>query len=592
MFGSDRFTSLSSRTSQISELATENTSNTDKKKKTDQKEGSLISRLLSGDRDAKDAIVQSTINAMQQNDKTNEKLNKQIQGELDHMFGSRESTDDVVQLSAEKFYQESDETISLQKKEEKKQLEETIESKHDEETDRKEFVSKGKDGNIQTKTLEQMKKLNQNKITDPSVSKSPQEEAVKKAVKEYSSSLCDYLINKSPQQKQKMDEVKKQLQEHGFSTTSLVKMETSVNNMVRQHLVATMKDKMLKYLMSKSDSKASLQLAGEELLSFYNSEIEGNEALGGKNFGNFKGGAMSAFEETRATLQKDISGFILDEAEESFVNNTINQKSTKDFNAQMQKLQKFCVDADIQINNSALIQRIQKSIDHLGLACFFVPDNANHSFSFQEGDERGKKKDQEESMVYLTDEEQLIDKLRGLYFQKAMNPGLKTLFELTFKIRKTKNNLLKMGVLDKSSDSQLESEAHFLAKEKLLAELQKVFLEQATLHKLEGPSYDILRNRKAFILKSLHKIGYKIKDTEVNRIRDKANREMFPIIKEQLAKVEIMADIRETIQVVRQRKMLTETLQRIKDESNIQDMIEIQGETSSKFVERNIIEAA
>jgi hypothetical protein len=356
-------------------------------------------------------------------------------------------------------------------------------------------------------------------------------------------------------------------------------------------MVANLKDSMLKYLFSKTESKNSEMLNKSKLLNTLMG-MEQNEALGGKDFGNYGKGLSSVFDDSSQDLKNEISDFMLDETEETFVKNTINNKDSKTLSQELGKLQKFCSDAGVQINNRALMKRINSAIDDIGLAHFIPPENTKQSFSFSEGDQRGKQP-QEAPMIYLSKEEQLVDRLRQLYFQKALNPGIKANFELYFKIRTTKNNLIKIGAVDKDTERRLEAEAQLLAKEKLLDDLYKVFIEQATLQKLEGPTYDILRNRKAFLIKSLHKIGYKIREDEINRIRDRANSEIFPIIKEQLHKIEMLADINQSIQATRQRKILIETLTRIKEESKLSESIDTNlNFEDSGFVERTVVEAA
>lgn len=594
MFGSDKFTSLSMRTSKIAEEADDKSPNKKEKESVNKKaskETPLVSRLLDGDRSAKDDLMQDAMDSLGQMKKSNEAIKKQMNQELDQIFGKKESGEDMVQLSMENMNDEIMDELSGKKVTKKKEQQINQEKEEMAQSQKSDKNQVSKNMNLQYKTLEQMKKANQQKQINSDLGKSQYQEECNKSLKEYSTTLTEYLISKSPQQKEKMEQIKKNLQENGVSSGNVLKMEQRVSNMVRQHLTSELRDKMLKYLFSKGETVNKQSLKSKELLSFFESAIKGNEALGGENFGNYKEGADTLFSKTMHHLKEELSGFLLDTTQETFVTNTINQKGEA-FKEELGKLQKFCSAAGIVINNAALIKRIQTSVSNLGLEHFIPPQNKNQTFDFSEGDERGREKESEDKTIYLSQEDQFIEKLRMLYFQKALNPGFRATFELSFKIKKMKNNLLKLGIFDKELDQRLSEEGCFLAKEKLLEDLHKVFLEQATLQKLEGPAYDILRNRKAFIIKSLHKIGYKIKDTEINRIRDEANREMFPVIKEQFIKLEMMADAKESIWASRQRKVFIAILTRLKEETAISDTIEANMDSGKGFTERTIVEAA
>jgi len=583
------------RTTKLAEASDEMNKDSDKKtnKKDKKQESSLISRLIGGDPDVKKEIVDQTLERMMVNQQTTQKLTKKVQKELEQCFQQKESTEDFVRISVSDLLPEDDinQTKKMEKKKEKQQEKESIQT--EEHTKKNEIFTKGNLPNAQAKTLEEMKKSEDKKQVQERKEQSKYQEESKTLLKEFASSMTEHLVSNSPQQKQKMEDIKKQMMEQGVNTTTITKMEAKVSNMVRQHMVSTLRDKMLKHLFSKAKSSIEITQSGKELLSFFKTTIEGNTALGGEDFGNYTPqGALGVFANVRNDLLDEIKGFIMDETVETFVSHTVKKKSGKEFQEELSKLQKFCKDNHIPINNQILMVNIHKTIDRLGLAQFMPPTNPNQNFSFSEGDERGRDKKNEDSTIYLNQEDLLVDKLRSLYFQRAMNPGFKTAFELTFKIRKMKNNLFKLGIMNKDLEAQVNQEGQFLAKEQFLSDLYQIFLEQATLQKLKGPSYDILRNKQAFILKSLHKIGHRVKEAEMNKIRDNANQEMYPIIKERYHRLEIIADVQKSVQASRQRKMLLEILLRLKDESKIPDVINNSDDDGQNgFTNRSIVEA-
>lgn len=547
-------------------------------------EKSTISRLLDGDRTATKEIFKQGLTSVQQHTKQKQELQQKTERDIMQMFEREESSQDTVQLSGQQAVQQQTET-------KRKEQREIIREQEFEEADQTENLAKGKDTGVQSKVSQKVKQEQQQRRATSEYAKDSFDR--KEALKNYSTTMADYIMKESPQQKQKMMDIRNQMLQNGVSTRSLTDMDSKVRNMVRQHLSSELKNSILKFYFSKTGGKIG-QMFAKSKLSGSVGLIKGSEALGGEEFGGYKGGLKGAFRDASLLMKSEIGGFLKDEGEELFVKYSGIKNDPKKFQQEFNKLQQFSIKAFGYIDGAGILKRIQKSIDAQGLAHFIPPEDETSTFKHKEGegDERGKER-KVETINYLSENDQLIDKLRNLYLRKSLNPGIKDTLMITFEIGKLKKQLKGLGQFDKELDKQLQKEAEFLAKENLLEDLKKIFIEQATLQKLSGPYYNTLRHKRAFILKTLHKNGISLTKDQINNIRDSANREMFPVIKEELNQLEMLEGTKRAVYATSKRKQLIEILTRIKEETKIPESIDsFTGSEDAGFVERSIDEAS
>lgn len=575
----------------------------EKEKKTVKKEGTLVERLLSGDDTAKEELVntsRSTAPPEFAQQKTHKQVQERVHYELSQMMFGKENPEDTVQITTNMVYDVVKEK-ELKKKEEAENTQELIDRTIEDELtnqDHNPQLYQGSQAVKQQVASDKMRKVF-SKIDQKNRQEMHREfeRSGKGLVKEYSDAYSKFLFTKNPDYKQKMEDVKRNLEKFGFSSKDTQNMERKVSDMVRQHVVGEIKKKVIKYYFSHATKKSSVD--NLDLITFIKTAEE-NERLGGKDFGNYKGGLDLAVSEQMSEVKREITGFIYDELEQSYFGSHIatDVEGLMKRVTELQNLAKKLKDPGFDMNS--LLNRVRNSIDDLGLNHYlpkFEKLYTVESFNeLEDGQSRRRKKNQQETIEeinYLSKEDQLEEKLRALYMAKVLYPDLKEQAKIMFKIIKLKNGMVKLGCFSDERLAELEKEGQFLAKAKVVTDYRKVCEEEATLRKLEGAEFELLKNKKKHFVKCLKKARQPLKKKEMKQLQDEANRELFPILKSELNNLEAISDINNTVDVHRKIKFLKDTLTRLKEESEIDENLTYTiGDKTFSATERSIIEAA
>ena len=558
------------------------------KKEVEKKDASLLSRLLGDDKDSakKDLTKASLALAPSTSQTKSARLQERIGQAIDDDYKDKESYEDDVKLTKDTYRQTSQ---TDQKKElEKKQLNQFSQESADADEKEKQLPQSKEYSGVLNKAQEKMEKTytknSQEQESFTKASKEEQHEQTKSLVKDYANLLSDYLTTDSPKKKQDLETLKQKMYQQGYGTKDVVQMDQKVGNLVRQQVAYELKNQVIKYLFSKGEGKVA-ELKSQLVLSDFLDDLSSNKALGNEDFGNF-GGGLTELLRTQINDVK-MGDFVLEEVDELFTQYKGVQDDQEKLDLELKKLTDKCVKIRGGVDLNAIRAKIARTIEDQGLFQFLPPLNENTTFNFSEGDPRGKKQN---TTNYLLKEDTLEDKLRNLYFTKAFMHGIfaiKDIINLNFEIVKTKNDLLKLGVYSKELEENLQEQGIFLAKAKLLESLKKNFLEQATLFELKGPTYDIIKKRKKFCIGTLKKLGQRLSGEEYDKIRDEANREIFPIIKEQFLQVNEMENSNNIAGLAKKKKMLGQLLMRLKKESNIYDDLDLDDQVLSE--NKNIV---
>ena len=131
--------------------------------------------------------------------------------------------------------------------------------------------------------------------------------------------------------------------------------------------------------------------------------------------------------------------------------------------------------------------------------------------------------------------------------------------------------MIKLGVHTDEKEASLKKQGYLLASIKLRDELGSCYLEEATFPHLSGQEYALIRDKIAFILKRLKKIGYKLKDHDIQSIREYKYQEMYSILKEELLQLRTLVEIHPHVSYTRRLKHVRTILDRITEEFNILD---------------------
>ena len=372
-------------------------------------------------------------------------------------------------------------------------------------------------------------------------------------VKDYAKLLSKYATSKDPNTKQLMERKKQVLLQKGVSTSQINHMSLKVGQVIKQHMVYDLKQKLIRFHMSKGGSK---QDQVESKLQF---NAAANHAEAQQQGPNIPMDLTHTLDQLRHQAKQDLGNFLYEESIHQFTKFSLKQISIETFTEELLKLSKAAESAGFQLSEKDLTEKIIAAVDHLGLAEFKKPDTQSNQ------------QQKQQTTPHQTQEEVLDDKLRYLYMMKALHPSLRKQVSTFFKIKKTKNGLIKLGFYTEEKHEELKRQGEFLAVTQFKEELRFIFREEATLAHLTGAEYGVLRKKQAFVITQIRKTSFSISTREINSIRETAYIDMYSLMKEELLQLQEMAEIHQHVSITRKIKHLSLVIGRIKDSFNIHD---------------------
>ena len=157
--------------------------------------------------------------------------------------------------------------------------------------------------------------------------------------------------------------------------------------------------------------------------------------------------------------------------------------------------------------------------------------------------------------------------------QRAVTGNFLTVLRTSFKMRKLKNGLIKLGVVPESLNSALEKveeEGRAIARLKLLKMLKEALRERATLYKLAGPAFKLIEKRIKGILRNLKRLGLDMDGRDLAIFRDKANEEILEVATSELRAINAVLENGPQPAYEKRQRLLGKLLCRLNEESNLE----------------------
>ena len=517
----------------------------------------LLSQQPQQSEDVKKDLTKKSIQHMMESGQIqNAELEEEINREMDRYFNPKFQANDEASVSSEYARSQKDESELFEDPSEiiqakvgaKKSTERKNENKIKKDTF--EVTDESPEDDKDTVKLKTTKPTNEKKETEQK--KLNQQQINQQELKEYAKSMSKFALNQDPNTKQALEKQQQQLLKKGVTPNDIKQMSSKVAQVIKQHMVYDLKQKLINFHMSKGSSK---QEHIQQSLSF-NSSSKMLESL--QQNKHLPIDVSQTAEKLKFQAKQDLGNFLYEESVNQFTKQSLGQISLKEFTDELVKLQKAAQSAGVDISEKELTEKIFSAIDHLGLA-EFTQSNTN------------SQQQQKEPEKIVTQEEALDDKLRYLYMMKALHPSLRNKIDIHFKVKKCRNGMIKLGFYTEEKENNLKKQGEFLAANQFKEELHFIFREEATLPNLTGSEYGVLRKKKAFFISQLRKVNHGLNNEELLRIKENMYREMYGLMKEELLQLEEMAEIHQHVSISRKIKHLKKVIERIKDEVPVYD---------------------
>ncbi len=382
--------------------------------------------------------------------------------------------------------------------------------------------------------------------------------ATRQAVREYIGAYTQMLVSGGAEQKKKANQMENRLlQDKGMSAKELQGIKVQAANSVRSEILKQVKREYLKQLVTSAKTVEGI-VARKSLNKVFDFAFF-NEEIGGYDFGGKDGHLQGAVDRATKETGDELKGFVQEKLTQALTKRNTGGE-TKEVEKEIDELLKL--GEKIGFNLNAYLKNLPKLKDDLGmLPVLYFDDNTAGTGA------NGGSNQERHSYQYTVEEEKevLTDKLRGLICFRAVHGDIRTVLTTQFKMMKTKNGLIRLGV---QNFDEIETQGRAMAKFRLFEMLREAFEERATYAKLSGSAWTMTEKKIKTIIRNLEKLGIVLSKIELDSIQDKANEKMYREAEHELSLVNAAIGIRGEIKFfTTKRKKLTEVLVRLAEES-------------------------
>jgi hypothetical protein len=128
-------------------------------------------------------------------------------------------------------------------------------------------------------------------------------------------------------------------------------------------------------------------------------------------------------------------------------------------------------------------------------------------------------------------EDLLTNRLRALYMRDALQGNVFARLDTSFKIRKTKNGLIRLGVYSNDLNERVKKESVNIAKLKTMEMIKEALYEMSTLFEMEGTAFTLVDTKMKGLLRNAQRLNLDIGSEDLLAMRDKCNLEVLEVVK-------------------------------------------------------------
>ncbi|HTY12897.1 MAG TPA: hypothetical protein VMD02_01770 [Candidatus Omnitrophota bacterium] len=386
-------------------------------------------------------------------------------------------------------------------------------------------------------------------------------------LEEFSTAFVQLLVSGGVDVKKKAEKLEQRLRDEGFGEKELMGLKANLRQSIRTQLAGQIRESLLKRFMSKEKTLEWVMNNREANRSIdfaFNSE-----KLGGWDFGGYNDNLQGTVNEQMRQISSEVRDFVNDELKNALVKKHLSpdSKTEKAADAEIKQLIEMGIKSGF--NPNQFMASWKQTMNNIGI-CPPPPEAAQQSMIGQ-GSTTSDNNRREKTGYELTAEEEkdlFTNQLRSIYLQRAIKGSIFTNIETSFKIRKLKNGLIKLGVSFGDLE-KIETEGRALAKVKSLEMLKEAYYERATFYNLSGPAFDMVESKIKSLLKNLDRLGMELTKTDLDSMRDKANYRMFDITRGELENNIIAWESNKSPYYEKKINMMIKLMKRLEEESQI-----------------------
>ena len=388
--------------------------------------------------------------------------------------------------------------------------------------------------------------------------------------KEYAATYAQYLFSPSPETKKKLDRLERELTEKNVGTKELLSIKTVVSNSMRRELAAQVREAYIEKKTSKKntiDDVVNMRKLNDVLDAGLLKGLHDNESLQAEVDEVVEGAKSDLRDMAKEKIEKNVIKMLVSETDDN----------KKEITTQNRELLKFAETMGVDLD--AFVAKWKEKAFDLGLTPINIPLGQGGQMGAG-GNNQQKPSNQEMDYSKEEEKELLSNRLRALNMHRALTGDWKKMLETSFKMKKLKNGLIRLGVNSHEMEN-IAKEGKQAAVDNLMIALRKTLEERATLYELAGPAYKLIVQKLKGIKSNLERLGVALDEIEYNSMRDLANQRVCNAAVDDLIATRCLLGNRDNPALEKKMTLIIKLIKRLSEESNLSISDEILIEASS-----------
>jgi hypothetical protein len=398
----------------------------------------------------------------------------------------------------------------------------------------------------------------------------------RKLLEQYTRLYATAAQQHSPEVQKEIKKLEGQLFSRGIKSFELKNIQMSLMASMRAEVALQIKQCFMNRMLSTDEVvEMAVHTRGlNDVLDY----VWTNQKLGGSDFGGYNTDLQGTMDRVMAETQTELQGFLKELLKEKMTRKLLAESSSDKSEVRDELKDALKIAKRVGFDLDAFVARWQKEKIHEGLFLFNDPQdrgildtavtsgmmggrnpNQNQSQNQEKSDAEGSE----------STEDLLINRLRALYMRDALQGNLFARLDTSFKIRKTKNGLIRLGVYSNDLNEKVKKESLNIAKLKTMEMIKESLYEMSTLFEMEGTAFNLVDTKLKGLLRNAQRLNLDISSEDLLALRDKCNLEILEVVKREHKLTKVALDVTRQPMLANKLSGLEKLMKRLTSETKV-----------------------
>ena len=409
----------------------------------------------------------------------------------------------------------------------------------------------------------------------------PLEGDTRKLLEQYTKLYATAAQQHSPEVQKEIKKLESQLFSRGIKSFELKNIQMSLMASMRAEVALQIKQCFMNRMLSTDEVvEMAVHTRGlNDVLDY----VWTNQKLGGSDFGGYNTDLQGTMDRVMAETQTELQGFLKELLKEKMTRKLLAESSSDKSEVRDELKDALKIAKRVGFDLDAFVARWQKEKIHEGLFLFNDPQDrgildtaVTSGMMGGRNPNQNQNQNQEKSDAEGSEstEDLLINRLRALYMRDALQGNLFARLDTSFKIRKTKNGLIRLGVYSNDLNEKVKKESLNIAKLKTMEMIKESLYEMSTLFEMEGTAFTLVDTKLKGLLRNAQRLNLDISSEDLLALRDKCNLEILEVVKREHKLTKVALDVTRQPMLANKLSGLEKLMKRLTSETKVPGDVE------------------